>query len=81
MADQQYDNNLRGYLFPYEGHDPSNEKSPFLKGKVTIEGVTYRLTAWKKEKGDQKFFSIAAQHPDDAPQQSAQPKQSAAQPF
>ena len=78
---EQFDNDLRGYLFPYEKHDETNERSPFLKGKLTVNGTEYRLTAWKKEKDGNKFFSIAAQHPDDAPQQGSQPQSKAAQPF
>jgi uncharacterized protein (DUF736 family) len=42
----EYSNELRGVLFP---QDAETERHPNLTGKVEINGVEYRLAAWKRE--------------------------------
>ena len=61
------DNELRGYLVPDEKHDPDNEKSPSMKGKLTVAGVAYRLTGWTGEKEGTRFLKLQAQEPEAAP--------------
>lgn len=65
MAEQ--DNEMRGYLFPYEKHDPDNEKSPSMKGKLTVNGIEFRLTGWTGVKGETRFLKLQAQEPEQAP--------------
>ncbi len=53
----QYNN--QGYLFPNKSR--SGNGAPNYTGKVTIEGVEYRLSAWKKPKGDNEMLSLSVQ--------------------
>lgn len=57
MAD--YDNNMRGVLFRNDRQE--NDKQPGYTGKIEIDGVEYRLSAWVKEGKKGKFFSLAVQ--------------------
>lgn len=41
-----YDDELRGVLFP--SRDKKTERSPDFTGRATIDGVEYRLAAWKR---------------------------------
>jgi hypothetical protein len=59
MADQQYDNELSGVLF--KNDQKGNEKAPWYKGKIQIEGQEYELAAWLREsKAGNKFLSLKA---------------------
>lgn len=42
----EYSNELRGVLFP---QDAETDKHPNLTGKCEINGVEYRLAAWKRQ--------------------------------
>ena len=61
MAD--YDNNMRGVLFPNDKGD--NPKRPDMKGNLEIDGVKYRVSAWEKtsQKGNQ-FLSFVVEEED-----------------
>lgn len=57
---KQYDNTNRGVLFPND--KKGNEKRPDLTGDINVEGVEYRLSAWKKSsKAGNNFLSISIQ--------------------
>lgn len=71
MAD--YDNNMRGVLFPNDKGD--NPKRPDMTGSLEIEGTKYRVSAWQKtsQKGTD-FLSFVVEEDDGsrraAPQQN-----------
>lgn len=69
MADQTYDNTNTGVLFKNDKGD--NAKRPDYKGKVNVDGVEFRLSAWIKEKkdGSGKFMSLKVE-----PAEAAAPK-------
>lgn len=50
----EYDDELRGVLFPE--HNKKHDKSPDFTGKVQVEGVEYRLAAWKRTSGSGRGF-------------------------
>jgi len=88
MADQQYDNNLRGVLF--HNDKEGNDKRPDLTGNCEIDGTKYRIAAWNKiSKTGNQFLSISLSLDDgntksgqtsyaaQAPSQPAQPAQQA----
>lgn len=51
MAD--YDNNMRGVLFRNDRQE--NEKQPGYTGKIEIDGVEYRLSAFSvDERGEER---------------------------
>jgi hypothetical protein len=52
----QYNN--QGYLFP--NHRKFGD-APDFTGKVTIGGIEYRLSAWKKAKGNDQMLSLSVQ--------------------
>ncbi len=56
MAD--YDNEMRGILF--KNDQKGNEKAPWYKGKIQIQGVEYELAAWVQEskRDGSKFLSL-----------------------
>ncbi|WP_373031634.1 hypothetical protein [Sulfurovum sp.] len=58
----EYDNEKSGVLFK---NDSDNEKAPYYKGKIQIEGVEYELAAWVREakSSGNKFLSLSAQLP------------------
>lgn len=56
----KYDNTNRGVLFPND--KKGNEKRPDMTGDINVEGVEYRLSAWKKSsKAGNNFLSISVQ--------------------
>lgn len=56
----KYDNTNRGVLFPND--KKGNEKRPDMTGDINVEGVEYRLSAWKKSsKTGNNFLSISVQ--------------------
>ena len=61
MAD--YDNNLRGVLFPNDKGD--NPKRPDMTGSLEIDGTKYRVSAWNKtsQKGTD-FLSFVIEEDD-----------------
>jgi uncharacterized protein (DUF736 family) len=58
MADNQYDDELSGVLFPNDKR--GNDKAPDVTGKATIEGVEYRVAGWKRVSNNtgKRFFSL-----------------------
>lgn len=54
-----YDNNMRGVLFKNDRKE--NENQPGYTGKIEIDGIEYRLSAWVKEGKKGKFFSLSVQ--------------------
>jgi uncharacterized protein (DUF736 family) len=55
-----YDNTNRGVLFPND--KKGNEKRPDLTGDLNVDGVEYKLSAWKKaSKSGNNFLSISVQ--------------------
>ena len=50
--------NNQGYLFPNH-REGQVEGSPHYTGKITVGGVEYRLSAWKKPRGDHEMLSLA----------------------
>lgn len=58
MANQQYDNELRGVLF---GNDKQgNQNRPDYTGEATINGQKYRMAAWTKtSKAGKDFLSVS----------------------
>lgn len=69
MAD--YDNNMRGVLFPNDKGD--NPKRPDMKGSLEIDGTKYFVSAWNKtsQKG-QDFISFVIEE-DDGVRKNAAP--------
>jgi len=58
MADQQYDNNLRGVLFFNDKGD--NPQRPDMTGNVEIDGTKYRIACWNKtSKSGNAFMSLS----------------------
>ena len=56
----KYDNTNRGALFPND--KKGNEKRPDMTGDINVEGVEYRVSAWKKSsKAGNNFLSISVQ--------------------
>ncbi len=55
---QQYDNNMRGVLFPNDRKE--KDTHPDFKGSCEINGVEYWLSAWK-ETGNKPRLSISIQ--------------------
>jgi len=54
-----YDNELSGVLF--KNDQKGNDKAPWYKGKIQIQGVEYELAAWLREsKTGTKFLSLKA---------------------
>jgi uncharacterized protein (DUF736 family) len=43
----QYDDELRGVLFPEQ--EKKNDRAPDFTGKVTVEGTEYRIAGWKRK--------------------------------
>ena len=55
-----FDNTNRGVLFPND--KKGNEKRPDFTGDLNVDGVEYRLSAWKKaSKQGNNFLSISIQ--------------------
>lgn len=55
-----YDNSNRGVLFPND--KKGNEKRPDFTGDLNVDGVEYKLSAWKKmSKQGNSFLSISVQ--------------------
>ena len=55
-----FDNTNRGVLFPND--KKGNEKRPDFTGDLNVDGVEYRLSAWKKaSKQGNNFLSISVQ--------------------
>ena len=64
MADQQYDNNLRGVLYHNDKGD--NPNRPDMTGNCEIDGTKYRMAAWNKvSKAGNPFLSISLSIPDE----------------
>lgn len=58
MANQQYDNNNRGALFP--SREKRTPNSPDYTGEININGVDYFLSGWGKTgRNGSKFVSLA----------------------
>ncbi len=53
----EYDNELRGVLFPEE--EKKSDRHPDFTGSVTVDGVDYRIAAWKRRsKAEKPFLSL-----------------------
>lgn len=59
----EYDDEMRGVLF--KNDQKGNDKAPWYKGKIQINGVEYQLAAWLREakSSGNKFLSISAELP------------------
>lgn len=57
------DNNMSGILFLNDKKTKDNQ--PDFTGKVTVQGVEYRLAGWKKVGQNSKFISLAVSVPQD----------------
>lgn len=70
----EYDNEMRGVLFPNENKRTS--KSPDMTGKCQIGGKEYRLAAWtqRSRKGD-RYLSVSVTDPDTQVAAEEAPKQ------
>lgn len=66
MANQQYDNNMRGVLFLNERKE--SDRHPDYKGSAEVDGVEYWISAWVKvpQSGGNKFLSISFTPKDDS---------------
>lgn len=59
MSSQPFDNNMRGALFRVK--EKRSENSPDYTGNITINGVEYSLSGWKKtSRNNEQYLSIAA---------------------
>ena len=59
---ETYDNELRGVLFSQEAE---TERHPNLTGKVQINGVEYRLAAWKRTSASgTNYLSLKVSEPE-----------------
>jgi hypothetical protein len=65
MADQQYDNEMRGVLF--KQREKKSDRSPDYTGEVQIDGVKYRLSGWAKQGRSGTFLSLAVSKSDTQP--------------
>lgn len=81
MADQQYDDELRGALFKNKDKQPGDSR-PEYKGMLTIGGVKYELAAWLRtaKSSGQKFMSLKLEIPKQQSSQGAAPAPQQAQP-
>lgn len=53
----EYDNNFTGALFANDKGD--NDRRPDLTGSAEVDGVEYRVSAWKKvSRNGKAFFSL-----------------------
>ncbi len=50
------DKSNRGYLFPNE---KKGDKSPDYRGKLTVHGVDFYVSGWKKVKDGKDMITIA----------------------
>lgn len=59
MADQQYDNSMRGVLFRNDKKD--SEKHPDYKGNGEVNGVEVWISAWIKtsQRTNTKYMSLS----------------------
>lgn len=56
----KYDNELSGALFPKDKKDVRHAKSPTHNGTVTVHGVEYWVSGWrKKSKAGKDYMSLA----------------------
>lgn len=79
---EQFDNNLRGVLFPNDKGD--NPKRPDMTGNVEIDGTKYKISAWNRQsKNGNHFLSMALQVADENTQsaQTSYAAQAPAQPM
>ena len=62
---------MTGFL----GRNKRREKDthPEYTGSIMIDGKTYWLSAWVKEKEGQKYFSISAKPKDEKPGEQSSP--------
>jgi len=59
---ETYDNELRGVLFSQEAE---TDRHPNLTGKVQINGVGYRLAAWKRQSAaGTNYLSLKVSEPE-----------------
>lgn len=59
MMANKFDDNMRGVLF--RAKEKRAESSPDYTGNVTINGVEYALSGWKKvSRNNEPYLSIAA---------------------
>lgn len=62
-AQAQYDDELKGVLFPEK--EKKNEKGPDVTGNVTVGGVKYRAAGWKRNsKAGEPFYSLTFEEGD-----------------
>lgn len=58
----QYDNTNSGALFAAKERKTDNH--PTHTGSINVNGVDFWLSAWVKEKGDMKYFSLSVKEKD-----------------
>lgn len=44
----------------FKNNRKTNEKQPDYTGNIEIDGITYQLAGWKKEKNGNVFISLKA---------------------
>ena len=59
----EYDNTNRGVLFKNEKRE--KDTHPEYTGTINVDGVEYWLSAWVKEGGKGKFFSLSVKAKED----------------
>jgi len=58
----EFDNEMRGVLFSQEAE---TDRHPSLTGKVQINGVEYRLAAWKRQSAaGTNYLSLKVSEPE-----------------
>ena len=69
----EYDNTNRGVLFRNDKGD--NPKRPDYTGKINVNGVEAKLSAWVREGAKGKFLSVTATpvEVEEAPKPAAKP--------
>ncbi|MDI6976640.1 hypothetical protein [Serratia sp. Se-RSBMAAmG] len=66
-----------GYLFPNE---KKNDRQPDFRGKATIEGKEFLISAWKRDKDGAEILSLSITDPSTLPPVGQTQNQPASQP-
>lgn len=70
-------NKNTGYLFPNE---KKNDRQPDFRGKATIEGKEFLISAWKRDKDGTSILSLSITDPSTLPPVGQTQNQPASQP-
>jgi len=70
----EYDDELRGVLFPEQ--EKKSDRHPDFTGKVTVDGVEYRIAAWKRraKSTDKPFLSLTLSEYEATPVEEIDPE-------